>query len=221
MSLLNQVIYPYVKDLLITISEFINSTDFLKIVVQYGILALIVQHLSNKLKYNQDQKLKETEKNNTKEIQREAYYRSQNGDELKKLLEEYTLVITNPPLFGIDKSKKKPTSLDNQAHIANIMNLLVMYGSKETISIAGILMQHAYRTNSEDTEHEDKNTWILYWLAAKLVSQLKSDYTGIAIEPIDIIKLKIKDLYTPDSIHKFKIGKEEAEKLIEIERQKK
>ena len=84
MSLLNQVIYPYVKDLLITIFDFINSTDFFKIVVQYGILTLIVQHLSNKLKYNQDQKLKETEKNNTKEIQREAYYRSQNGDELKK-----------------------------------------------------------------------------------------------------------------------------------------
>lgn len=219
-EIINEVVGPYIKELLITFFDFINSIDFLKIIVQYGILAIIIQYLSNKIKYNQDQKLKETEKNNTKEIQREAYYRSQNGDELKKLLEEYTLVITNPLLFGKDKSKKNPTEADNKKHVVNIMNVLVMYGSKEAISIAGILMQLVYKGNSEDVEIEEKDKWTQFWLAAKLVSQLKSDYTGVNIDPMDIIKLKITDLYKPDNINKFEVGKKEAEKLIENEIQK-
>lgn len=195
--------------------------------MQYGLLVLAIQILLSKLKHNQDQKLRETEKNNTKEIQREAFYRTQNGDELKKIVTEFTLVITDPHKFGKAKSigNKKITEKDNKQHVIDTMNLLVIYGSEEAILIAGILMQLTYRIvaeNYKDTskEQKTKDTWTQYWLAAELVSQLKSDYTGIKIEPMDIIKLKINDLSDQEQADKFKIGKNIAEDLIGNEKKK-
>ncbi|MER2225433.1 MAG: hypothetical protein ABS916_00135 [Carnobacterium sp.] len=215
----------YIKDVFLTIFQFVNSIEFFKILMQYGILALLIQYLLNKLKYNQDQKLKETEKNNTKEIQREAFYRTQNGDELKKIVTEFTLVITDPTKFGKAKIKGKRTPVEdeNKQHVIDIMNLLVIYGSEEAILIAGILMQLSYKISSEEHEKESediksKDKQTLYWLAAELVSRLKSDYTGITIEPMDIIKLKITDLNKAETKKKFELGKKEAKILIETEK---
>lgn len=215
----------YIKDILLTFFQFINSIEFFKILMQYGILAWLIQYLLNKLKYHQDQKLKETEKNNTKEIQREAFYRTQNGDELKKIVTEFTLVVTDPTNFGKAKIKGKRTSTEaeNKEHMTNIMNSLVIYGSEEAILIAGILMQLSYKISSEEykresTEIKSKDKQTLYWLAAELVSRLKSDYTGIYIEPIDIIKLKITDLNKPEIMEKFKSGELAAKRMIESEK---
>ncbi|AQS54409.1 hypothetical protein BW727_200006 (plasmid) [Jeotgalibaca dankookensis] len=191
--------------------------------MQYGFLFLAVQLLLNRLKYNQDQKLKEVEKNNTKEIQREAFYRTQNEGELKKIVTEYALIITDPQKFGKAKlpRKKIPTDEENKQHVIDIMNLLIIYGSEEAILIAGILMQLTYGMDLENAETlTEREKWAQYWLAAELVTQLKSDYTGITIEPMDIIKLKISDLNDPEQADKFKIGKEYAEELIKKEQKK-
>lgn len=221
-------ILTYMKELGITFLDFINSIEFFKILLQSGLLIFLIQFLSSKLKYNQDQKLKEIEKNNTKEIQREAFYRNQNGDELRKLVEEYTLVITDPSLFGKAKDnkvlKKNATDADNKKHVTNLMGSLIIYGSEEAILIASLLMQDIYSSEETEknpnTEEKNQNIWMKYWLAAKLVAQLKSDYTGIEVEPMDIFKLKINDLYKVGTIEIIEDGKNKAEELIKNEQNK-
>lgn len=210
----------------------IKSEEFIMIILKSVLLTLIVSYFSEKFKYSQKEKLQQIEKKNTQEIQREAYYKAQTGDDLNKILKEFLSLLTAPEKFGFPKDieYEKLNNLTKQEkilyqekkiqeHMRELLDSLIMYGSKDSILLASILMQNLYSADekvSEECNQPITNMWTNYWIAAKLVAQLKSDYTGIDINPMHIIKIVINDLHKPENLEKIESGKQQADKLVQL-----
>jgi len=154
-----------------------------------------------KLKNENKHLLQKDDQQSTKELQIDSYYRSISGKELEKIFSKWTEMIVDSKKMNHHFSKQQGNLL---------LKDLIMYGSSETTRLGAIFMDYCYRYWGEDME-EQRPVYEAMYLLARIVSSLKSDFTGHYADPIDLLKMKNKDLH----IEPIKTQIQEAKKNVE------
>ena len=122
----------------------------------------------------------------SKELQVEAYFRQQGGNDVKKLLGEWTSFLTKMDqienLLGKDGTKYN-----------DLMHRTLLYGSKETIEIVAAMSQFTYQNESIRKEQDPDGKKLLIYIAS-VIASLKYDFTGYKVKPISLLKAKLTDI---------------------------
>ncbi|WP_413524038.1 hypothetical protein [Carnobacterium divergens] len=160
-------------------------------------------HEKNMVELNHINDLNLQEKNSfsSRELQVDNYYRSISGATIEKLFSSWTDIVADTEKVG-----ELPTSTLNK-----MIKELMMYGSAKTVRIGAIFQQYNY---SKYRTGEDIKPYVLLYIGAALVASLKKDFTGYDIDPEDLIKMKIKDLYSGKNKQIWEEQKKEAMELI-------
>lgn len=143
----------------------------------------------------------------SKELQIENYFRQISGEKIENLFFEWTDYISkiwSADTSGFDKVK--------------MTSDILRFGSGETVRRLAVLLQFEFSIQDKDTtkKAEDLDNFVWYYLTAYVIVQLKNDFTGYAIDPTDIIKLRLSDYESKDTKEKFEKGQEKAKKLLGI-----
>jgi len=129
--------------------------------------------------------LEQTKNKNAHEIQIESYFKQLGGKQQQEILSIWTDFLTDT-----DNATKKYSDAKNPDSINRFNKLLhdtVIYGSDRTVSILTSYTHNMYKTVSV----ADSNKILVY--IAFIISSLKEDFSGYHIEPLSLIKLKLKD----------------------------
>ena len=147
----------------------------------------------------------ETEKErygNSKNLQVENYFRQISGSEIEKVFSEWLEPLVDP---------KSYTEKEN---MNDMIKKAIMYGSRETVEKVATLQQFNFENQNKSGGMTEIDTYTMMYLIAFIAVQLKKDFTGYSLNPDDIIKCKIKDYYKADIKEKFRLGRENAEKIF-------
>jgi hypothetical protein len=132
-----------------------------------------------------------------KELFEKKYYRDIATDEVVSLLNDWLCVIMQPEdCFAVKPKQKeskiltKDTILKRQ--MIDVQTRMVLYCSGRTISLFSLYMQYAY-TQNDKVKGDGKSDQEVVFIVALLISNIRFDYSGDFIDPLDIIRIKIAD----------------------------
>ena len=109
------------------------------------------------------------------------------------MIEKGTKIFSSLILVLDGKSSKKI----NERNFSETINDIYIYGSKETISLFASFQQYNYL--DEDAKGE-LNNFMPFAYICLLLAQLKFDVTGEIINPMEILRIRINDFETNDSL---------------------
>ncbi len=138
--------------------------------------------LYNKMAKSKD---KTTELDSNRNLFERKYYKDISTDKVVKLLEEWLSY-----LFDI-----KAIENINLKKFNNLMSKTVLYCSTTTIELLSEFQQFNYKGINEN-EPRLKHSNEFLFLLSLLISSIKYDFTNEYINPIKLIKIKIKDIKT-------------------------
>ncbi|KSU06517.1 hypothetical protein ACTCUF_02995 [Lactococcus lactis] len=174
--------------------DFFNYVIYL---IGIGLLAFAVYTI-RKIPDMVSEKLKaDREFEFNKALQIDEFYRKDGN--LQNIMLEWThYAIVNDAMSSLntDKGIKK---------LQVLVQKTVGYGSSRTVKLLTEMFQEVYQNNdneskgqkgssednkSDDTSDSDYTTMVVL---AMVVSSLKEDFTGIKIEPLDVLKIRLTD----------------------------
>lgn len=109
------------------------------------------------------------------------------------MVEKGTKIFNSLILVLDGKSSKKI----NEKNFSETINDIYIYGSKETISLFASFQQYNYLDNDEKGK---LNKFIPFAYICLLLAQLKFDVTGEIINPMEILRIRINDFETDNSL---------------------
>lgn len=145
--------------------------------------------------------MQEKEHKTTRELQVDNYYRSISGEKIENLFFKWMDLIADTDRIG--KLKKD--------ELRNMIKELMMYGSPRTVYIGALFQQYNYKRPSTS---KDFNAFELLYLGASLVASMKKDFTGYDVDPEILLRMKITDIDSDQNRERFRIAKENANKII-------
>jgi len=189
---------------------FINLGNFLSEYYSISIIAIIclVIYLiyicvPKIFDYSSNKKITKYKHINSKDLQRDNYYRSISGDTLSRILSDWISIYqsVNNGTFS-----KDPEAVDK---VTKSVNDLLEYSSKNTVAICAVFYRDIYNFNFQEDEGASQKdegasqkdegvseyTFEILFILGALISSLKNDFSGEYIDPKDIIDIKIKDIY--------------------------
>ncbi|NKZ27357.1 hypothetical protein [Vagococcus lutrae] len=146
--------------------------------------------------------MQDKEHQTTRELQIDNYYRSISGKKIEALFSNWMDMIANTEKV---ENLKAPV-------LNKMIKELMMYGSTRTVYIGSLFQQYNYKRPPASDEF---NAFELLYLGASLVASMKQDFTGYEVDPEVLLKMKINDIDSKENKEKFKIAKENANKIIE------
>lgn len=135
---------------------------------------------------------------NSKELQIDNFYKQVNDKVIFSLYRDWLSILTDT-----DKNKK----IDKEK-MKKMYENLIMYCSSKTIYYAGILQQYIFHKYSTENEKD----YVMILLYAHLIAEIKNDFTGHKIDPVDILKIRISDL--DENNEMYLKSKKEVAKLL-------
>lgn len=111
------------------------------------------------------------------------------------MLEKGIELIGKAKVF-IDYNKMGELSQDE---LNDLVNDIYLYGSKDVITILSEFMQYNYQIQ---VKRDQNNICKMMAYCTLLVVQLKYDYFGEITNPIDTLKIRLKDIYTKKDFYK-------------------
>lgn len=111
------------------------------------------------------------------------------------MLEKGIELIGKAKVF-IDYNKMGELS---QNKLNDLVNDIYLYGSKDVITILSEFMQYNYQIQ---VKRDQNNICKMMAYCTLLVVQLKYDYFGEITNPIDTLKIRLKDIYTKKDFYK-------------------
>ena len=155
-----------------------------KLVDVIGVLGalLIFNYIKDLPIFHRESILQDKEHKHKHHLQQEAYYRQISGQKMERLFQRWTELFVD-----MDKMSKF-----NTKDAFQITQDVFMYGSTQTIKTYSIYMNNLYSGKAEKTLGENFMHYQLY-IYAKILSDLKYDFTGYKVDPLDFIKAKIND----------------------------
>ncbi|ARD93477.1 hypothetical protein LLI816_04895 [Lactococcus lactis subsp. lactis] len=110
--------------------------------------------------------------------------------------------------------------------LQDLVQKTVGYGSSRTVKLLTEMFQEVYQNNdskdqkdsSEDNKSDDasESDYTTMVVLAMVVSSLKEDFTGIKIEPLDVLKIRITDYTKYEETFKKIIDKTNEKLGVEI-----
>jgi hypothetical protein len=161
--------------------EYIKNImkNILSYIVTSGIITYFFIHYNNK-------KLEREKWKNSKNLQIDNYFRSISGEELKSVLDFWASII-----FKLGENNNITVS-----DMRELQQKTFMYGSDKTVKILSKFQQNSYKNNPNNQKG------LIY--AALIMCSLKNDFSGIEINPLTILELKLKDFYkNEDELKKY------------------
>lgn len=146
--------------------------------------------------------MQENNHKTTRELQVDNYYRSISGKKVEELFSNWMDMIADTEKI----ENLKPAVLNK------MIKELMMYGSTRTVYIGSLFQQYNYKRPSTSDEF---NAFELLYLGASLVASMKKDFTGYEVEPELLLKMKMTDIDLDQNKERFRLAKENAQKIIE------
>lgn len=164
------------------ISEDNSTLIFVAIISFLG--GLVGNYVSEKVKSRSSKEQLEISGENAQKLQVDNFYRSISTEKVESIVNEWMDLLVNP----------KDMSQKNEKDINKMLKNIMVYGSDETIRLAGIFQQYNYQKIANKSE---SNPYELLFIAAYLLSSIKNDFSGYRVDPLDLLKMKISDISDP------------------------
>lgn len=186
-----------------------------------GVLTVISWFLKDAPALYRALRVEESRSNNEKDIQREAFFRQLRGNELDEVFSYWTKFIVD-----MDKMVNEMNTKDGTNKMLKMQQQALMYGSDETIYVLSAMQQHLYsmdtvekrisvKFGANDGDSKKEENFQLLVFIAYLISNLKNDFTGYKIPPMNILYIKINDMDTAKNQKIFEDAEKEVIKKIE------
>lgn len=144
------------------------------------------------------------EQNFAKEMQVDNFYRQSNSSNMQDVMKKW---------MGYASDIKILTDLKGEAGIKKLTDLsrdTMLYGSEKSIKLMAVMFQQSYSTRGRDsTTDEGLKMWVNM---AMIAMSLKADFTGIDVDPLEMLKVRLNDYTENES--KLKLMVEEIEREI-------
>lgn len=121
--------------------------------------------------------------NSAKNLQIDNYFRNISGQELKEVFDFWSSII-----FLLGKQ-------NNLKELPKFTQKTFMYGSVRTVKILSKFQQEAYNIKYDKNSENDISNIKSLIYAACIVCSLKSDFSGVEINPLTILEIKLEDFY--------------------------
>ncbi|KRN51595.1 hypothetical protein IV71_GL000587 [Fructobacillus fructosus KCTC 3544] len=130
-----------------------------------------------------------------KTLQIDSFYRESGSSVLQEIMMEWTVMATNMEALGQSYDVDK---------VRNLIQKTIGYSSERTVKLTAEYFQYLYNSTEVDVKA------IAY--LSMIVASLKFDFTGQTVDPIEIIKVTLKDF--DDNVEKLMRYKDEINKKI-------
>lgn len=179
------------------------------LVLIFGILTVIGYFLKDSPKLYRELKVENRRAKNESNLQREAYFRQISGKDLEKTFSDWMSLITD-----LQNTMRVFQTPRGQKQYNDMVHKCLMYGSEETVDILACLSQHQYvMVNQGKSSSEFGNYKSLMYICS-LIANLKFDFTGIRINPYQIIETKMTDLREENHEQVLKKANDEVQNEI-------
>ena len=121
--------------------------------------------------------------NSAKNLQIDNYFRNISGQELKEVFDFWSSII-----FLLGKQ-------NNLKELPKFTQKTFMYGLVRTVKILSKFQQEAYNIKYDKNSENDISNIKSLIYAACIVCSLKSDFSGVEINPLTILEIKLEDFY--------------------------
>lgn len=160
----------------------------------FAALVVIGYFLKDSPELFRELKVEKKKSENQSNLQREAYFRQISGKDLETTFSQWMSLITDlENTLHVFQTKK------GERQYSDMVHKCLMYGSEETVDILACLSQHQYvMVNRKESDDDLKNYKSLMYMCS-LIASLKFDFTGIKIDPFQIIETKMTDLRENDN----------------------
>lgn len=151
-----------------------------------SIILVVIAAFLYRLPHVWQDKMIETLKNkNSSQLQKEAFFKEIAGAKQKEIFDRWT---------------KRLTYMDqDDEDMQELVHNTILFGSADTVSLLADFMQYIFTHPSKKDKHgkdidpdSDYAAMMMAYIAV-IASKLKEDFSGISIDPINIIKMKISD----------------------------
>ncbi|MFS1080162.1 hypothetical protein [Enterococcus casseliflavus] len=181
------------------ISENNSTLIFVAIISLLG--GLLGNYVSEKVKNSSSKEQLEISDRNAQKLQVDNFYRSISTEKVENIVQEWMDLLVSPE----EMSKKDKTDINK------MLKDIMVYGSAETIRLVSIFQQYSYQRKFEKA---DNSPYELLFISAYLLSSLKNDFTGYRIDPLDLLKMKIKDISDPAKQKVWNDSMDSAKEII-------
>lgn len=127
----------------------------------------------------------ERELGNSQQLQVEAYFRQISGQELQKVLSNWSNLY-----YNMEKTMDAMNEEGSDFTYQDLLQQTLQLGADRTADILTDFQQYIYK---HENDLGDKETATGTAYIACIVSSLKYDFSGYKVNPRDVIKLQIKD----------------------------
>lgn len=192
--------------------------DYIISGVSIGLLLLAVYMVKKIPDMVRDKLKSDREFEFNKALQVDEFYRK-DGNLQGIMLEWTNYAISNNAMDDLNKAK-------GLKKLQDLVQKTVGYGSSRTVKLLTEMFQEVYQNNdskdqkdsSEDNKSDDasESDYTTMVVLAMVVSSLKEDFTGIKIEPLDVLKIRITDYTKYEETFKKIIDKTNEKLGVEI-----
>lgn len=130
----------------------------------------------------QDKMLENLKNKNSSQLQRESFFRQTSNNDQQDILDRWTKRITY-----MNKGMENDDFVD-------LVHKTILYGSNNTVNILSSFDQYMYKNVIDDKHEPNVEQMNMYtsYMACIIVS-LKEDFSGYVVNPLNVIRIKIKD----------------------------
>ena len=192
--------------------------DYIISGVSIGLLLLAVYMVKKIPDMVRDKLKSDREFEFNKALQVDEFYRK-DGNLQGIMLEWTNYAISNNAMDDLNKA-------EGLKKLQDLVQKTVGYGSSRTVKLLTEMFQEVYQNNdskdqkdsSEDNKSDDasESDYTTMVVLAMVVSSLKEDFTGIKIEPLDVLKIRITDYTKYEETFKKIIDKTNEKLGVEI-----
>jgi hypothetical protein len=192
--------------------------DYIISGVSIGLLILAVYMVKKIPDMVRDKLKSDREFEFNKALQVDEFYRK-DGNLQGIMLEWTNYAISNNAMDDLSKAR-------GLKKLQDLVQKTVGYGSSRTVKLLTEMFQEVYQNNdskdqkdsSEDNKSDDasESDYTTMVVLAMVVSSLKEDFTGIKIEPLDVLKIRITDYTKYEETFKKIIDKTNEKLGVEI-----
>lgn len=122
---------------------------------------------------------------NSQKLQVEAYFRQISGQNLQKVLSNWSNLY-----YNMEETMNKMNKVGSDFTYQDLLQQTLQLGSERTADILTDFQQYLYK-HENNLGNKETSTGLAY--IACIVSSLKYDFSGYKVNPRNVIKLQIKD----------------------------
>jgi len=150
-----------------------------------GLLILLLFYLVKELPKMIQNSVVEAQKfSNSRQLQVESYFRQVSSQELQHVLTYWANLYTD-----IGKTMKELNDSNTDFSYEDLQQQTILLGSDKTVEYLSAFQQHVYsHPDPSDSDSAKATVYIAY-----MVASLKYDFSGYKIDPLDMIRIRIKD----------------------------